>query len=69
MGLKPTCREVHRLTSEALDRNLSPVEHIRMRAHFLVCRACRNFSRQLDAIRHAMKKFVPSDPTLPDQEK
>jgi len=61
MSLKPTCREVHRLTSEALDRELSPVEYLRMKAHLLVCRACRTFNAQTALLRRAMRSMkVPS---------
>jgi predicted anti-sigma-YlaC factor YlaD len=54
MGIKPTCKEVHRLVSEGLDRDLSVVERMRMRTHLLVCRACRTFDGQMILIRRAM---------------
>ena len=56
-GLKPTCKEVHRLVSEGLDRELSLVERARMRLHLLVCVACTNFSGQMDLIRKAMRQM------------
>ena len=43
-GLKPTCREVHRLVSEGMDRELSIVERARMRLHLMVCGACTRFN-------------------------
>lgn len=58
-GLKPTCREVHRLVSEGMDRELSFVERTRMRLHLLVCDACTRFSGQMDLLRKAMHKFPP----------
>lgn len=62
MSLKPTCKEVHRLTSEGLDRELSVVERTRVRLHLLVCEACRNFTGQMDLIRRAMRKLsLPAD--------
>lgn len=57
MGIKPTCREVHRLTSEGLDRELSMVEKARVRMHLLVCNACRNFNGQMQLIRRAMRRL------------
>jgi predicted anti-sigma-YlaC factor YlaD len=63
MGLKPTCKEVHRLTSEQLDRPLTLVERARMRLHLLVCEACRNFGGQMDLIRRAMRQFSVQDDT------
>ena len=55
--LKPTCREVHRLVSEGLDRDLSLIERMRMRLHLLVCTACTNFNGQMHLIRKAMRQM------------
>jgi hypothetical protein len=60
MGLKPTCKEVHRLVSEGMDRDLSLVERTRMRLHLVVCAACTRFNGQMDLLRQAMRKF-PTD--------
>lgn len=73
MGLMPTCKEIHRLTSEGLDRELSLVERLRMRMHLAVCEACTNFTGQMHLIRRAMQQMksgeepdsrtdTPSDP-------
>jgi predicted anti-sigma-YlaC factor YlaD len=61
MGIKPTCKEIHRLTSEGLDRELSLIERMRMRAHLLVCDACSNFTNQMQLIRRAMRRLSGSD--------
>jgi len=61
MKLKATCKEVHRLTSEGLDRKLSMIERARMRLHLLVCDACRNFTGQMQLIRRAMRRMGGSD--------
>ncbi len=61
MGIKPTCKEIHRLTSEGLDRELSLIERVRMRAHLLVCDACSNFTDQMQLIRRAMRRLGGSD--------
>lgn len=63
MSLKPTCKEVHRLTSEGMDRELSLVERARMRMHLLVCTACRNFDGQMRLLRRAMRTLAPSTDT------
>ncbi|WP_256078560.1 zf-HC2 domain-containing protein [Massilia sp. YIM B04103] len=60
-GLKPTCREVHRLVSEGMDRKLSLVERIRMRLHLTVCDACTRFSGQMVLLRQAMRRFPFDD--------
>ncbi|HYD63025.1 MAG TPA: zf-HC2 domain-containing protein [Noviherbaspirillum sp.] len=59
MSLKPTCKEVHRLTSEGLDRELTMVERARVQMHLMVCNACRNFTDQMNLIRKAMRKLGP----------
>jgi predicted anti-sigma-YlaC factor YlaD len=61
MGLKPTCKEVHRLTSEGLDRNLTLLERMRMRMHLMVCEACTNFTAQMQLIRKAMHRLGDTD--------
>lgn len=65
MGLKPTCKEVHRLVSEGMDRDLSLVERTRMRLHLVVCAACTRFNRQMDLLRRAMRAVPPSDDGKP----
>jgi len=59
MSLKPTCKEVHRLTSEGMDRELSIIERTRVRMHLLVCIACRNFDKQMQLLRRAMRQLSP----------
>lgn len=60
MSLKPTCKEVHQLTSESLDRELSMIESARVRVHLLVCGACRRFNAQMQLIRRAMRQLDPT---------
>ncbi|MBC7452528.1 MAG: zf-HC2 domain-containing protein [Massilia sp.] len=57
---KPSCREVHRLVSEAMDRELSLLERSRMRLHLLVCGACTRFHGQMDLLRRAMRQGPPA---------
>ena len=61
MRLKPTCSEVHRLTSEQLDRRLTLIERLRMRVHLMACGACRTFNRQMSLLRDAMRKLPAID--------
>ncbi len=60
-GIKPTCREVHRLVSEGMDRELTLVERTRMRLHLVVCEACTRFNGQMDFLRRAMRKLPQAD--------
>lgn len=61
MGLHATCKEIHRLTSEGLDRELSMVERARVQMHLLVCAGCRNFDGQMQLLRRAMRKLTVPD--------
>lgn len=58
-GIKPTCREVHRLVSEGMDRDLTLVERTRMRLHLVVCEACTRFDGQMNLLRRAMRSGPP----------
>lgn len=60
-GIKPTCREVHRLVSEGMDRELTMVERTRMRLHLMMCKACTRFNGQMDLLRRAMRKGPPGE--------
>ncbi|HEV7816836.1 MAG TPA: zf-HC2 domain-containing protein [Janthinobacterium sp.] len=60
-GFKPTCREVHRLVSEGMDRDLTLVERVRMRLHLMVCDACTRFDGQMLLLRQAMRHMPPPD--------
>jgi hypothetical protein len=53
----PTCKEVSELLSQGQDRPLAPVEKIRLQLHLLLCRSCRSFSRQLDFLRAAVRRY------------
>jgi predicted anti-sigma-YlaC factor YlaD len=69
MTFKPTCKEVHRLVSEGLDRDLSLAERARMRAHLLICHACRNFNGQMALMRRAMRSMeIPELPPFARHE-
>lgn len=59
MSLKPTCKEIHRLTSEGMDRELTFIERARVRLHLMVCTACRNFTGQMALLRRAMRQIMP----------
>lgn len=61
MSLKPTCKEVHKLTSESMDRELTMVERARVQVHLVVCNACRNFTDQMNLIRKAMRRMAPGN--------
>jgi Putative zinc-finger len=59
MKFGTNCKEVHRLSSEGMDRSLTLGERARMRLHLLGCTACRNFNGQMRLLREAMHKLAP----------
>lgn len=62
MGLKPTCREIHTLVSQEMDRKLTLVEKVRMHLHLLMCGACTRFNGQMHLLRGAMQRFSHDRP-------
>ena len=69
--LNAPCREIARLGSESLDRDLGRLERLALQSHLLYCKACRRAMRQFVLIRVAMKRMSEQieagpGPTLPD---
>lgn len=61
------CREVTRLCSDALERELTLREHVTMKAHLMICLPCRNFRAHLAFLRQAMRRYAAGKGgTLPD---
>jgi len=52
-----SCKEVTRLVSQGLDRQLAFGERVALRVHFTICSGCRNVNRQLAFLRRAVKKL------------
>ena len=52
------CREMSRLASESLDRDLDRLERIALRSHLVYCLACRRYLRQLLLLRRAMRRLA-----------
>jgi predicted anti-sigma-YlaC factor YlaD len=53
-----TCKEVARLVSEGLDKELPADEQLRLRAHLAICRGCRSLSDRFSFLRKAMSKIA-----------
>jgi hypothetical protein len=52
-----SCKEVTRLVSQSLDRELTLGERTMLRLHLAVCRGCRTVNRQLAALRGAIRQL------------
>lgn len=48
-----SCDESSRLVSEALDRKLPLAERVAVRAHFICCKPCRAFAKQIRVLGDA----------------
>ncbi|MBI4195171.1 MAG: zf-HC2 domain-containing protein [Betaproteobacteria bacterium] len=55
------CREVSKLLSEARERRLGLWERISLKLHLAMCDGCNNFSKQLDFIGAALRRYRDRD--------
>jgi hypothetical protein len=52
----PSCKEVSRLVSEAMDRELPVGRRLAVRLHLSMCRFCTRYRLQLLAIRETLRR-------------
>jgi heterodisulfide reductase subunit B len=55
------CKEVTRRLSAAQDRELSLAERLQLKMHLAMCGGCRSFSRQMDLLRDACKRYIDKE--------
>ena len=53
-----SCREVSRLVSESMDRDLPLMRRMGLRFHFMMCKYCVTFSRQIKSLRDLAGGFA-----------
>jgi predicted anti-sigma-YlaC factor YlaD len=53
-----SCKEVSRLVSQGLDRELGFAARVRLRVHLGICDGCTNFKQQMDFLRRAMARLA-----------
>jgi hypothetical protein len=58
----PSCKEVSRLVSEAMDRELPVGRRLAVRIHLTMCRFCDRYRRQLLAIRETLRRCAAERP-------
>lgn len=56
-----SCRETSQLLSQAQERRLGLWERLGLKLHLMLCDGCANFSRQLDMIRAAIRRYRDAD--------
>lgn len=52
-----SCKQATHIMSQQQDRTLSWRERLNLKMHLLLCSGCRQFDRQMDLIRQAMRRF------------
>ncbi|UCE19647.1 MAG: zf-HC2 domain-containing protein [Gemmatimonadota bacterium] len=52
-----TCEQVAQLISESLDRKLPLRKRLAVRTHYLFCKACPQFEKQVRFMRDALRQF------------
>src|SRR5689334_15809724 len=54
--ITPSCQDMTRLLSEAMDSPLPLRIRIKMRLHFLICKWCERYKNQLLFLRQALRR-------------
>ena len=53
-----SCKDASQIISQSLDRQLTMRERFALKCHLLICRYCKRFSQQIQAIRVALKQAI-----------
>lgn len=53
-----SCKTASRLISQSLDKPLSWHERLTLRFHLMICKFCKEFSRQLTKLQLAAKAMI-----------
>lgn len=53
----PSCAEMSRLTSRALEKPLTIKARLKMRLHFVICAWCRRYFEQINLLHHAAPRL------------
>jgi hypothetical protein len=51
------CKQTSQLVSQSLDRRLTWNERLAVRWHLIICKYCKRFSQQLQAMRVGLKRM------------
>jgi len=57
-----SCKQVTRMVSQGLDRELGFTERVKLRVHLAICDGCTNFGKQVAFLREAMAKLADPSP-------
>jgi hypothetical protein len=53
----PNCKQITRIVLEGEDRPLGHAERLVIRSHYLICRSCSNFGKQVELMRRASTRW------------
>jgi len=62
-----SCKETTQRLSEAQDREFGLAEKLQLKMHLAMCGGCRNFSKQMDFLRAACRRYT--DKGTPDERR
>jgi predicted anti-sigma-YlaC factor YlaD len=66
-----TCKEISKLVSESLDRELPLRDRMAMRMHLMMCSLCRTYSHQMRQLRSVLTTVsdveTPTEKTLSEE--
>lgn len=51
------CKQAAALMSQGMDKELGMMQKLSLRSHLMMCRGCRNFSKQIGFLRQGCRKF------------
>ncbi|UTV99801.1 zf-HC2 domain-containing protein [Marinomonas rhizomae] len=57
------CKQATQMLSEKLDRPLSAKEKINLAMHTAICGPCRQFGKQMEAIRELSRSYTQKKPS------
>jgi hypothetical protein len=61
----PTCAEMSRLTSRALEQRLTFKTRLQMRLHFVICAWCRRYFKQINFLHQSAPRLGVDVSELP----
>lgn len=61
-----SCKDISRLVSDSMDRNLPLKHRLGIRFHLMMCRYCSRFAKQLKKMRRMIRRETP--PTAPPRK-
>ena len=59
-----SCHEMHKMTSDYLDKRLSFMQRIKFRLHIFMCHSCRRFVDQIRATIDILRNLSSTEPSL-----